>query len=160
MASWHSITKTVGRRRKGASPRCRQGGGVGVGAAEDVGVAEELPVAGASGQAWAGGRRRDRSAVHQRLTVGVDGRADGGAAAVDPDGGGELAGGDGVVVVAQELGRQAVGAGPTAVADRPLVQVLNAPTAPVARVTLAWRTTPSIWRGVAVVVRQGSRWAL
>ena len=74
-----------------------------------------------------GRRRRDRSAVDQRLAVGVDGRTHGGVAAVHPHRGGEGPGGHGVVVVAQELSRQAVGAGAAAIPDRPPVQGREGP---------------------------------
>ena len=124
------------------------GGWVEVAAAEDVGAAE----AGTSDRraVLVGCRRRDGSAGDQRLPVGVDCRTDGRVAAVHPDRGGVVASGYYIVVVAQELAGQAVGAGPAAVPDRPAM----------AKVTSAWRTTPSIRRSVAVVVRQGSRWAL
>jgi hypothetical protein len=55
------------------------GGGVGVGAADDVGVTEEAADIRAG---LVGCRRRDGSTVDRRLAVGVDGRADGGVAAV------------------------------------------------------------------------------
>jgi hypothetical protein len=72
-----------------------------------------------------------RAAVDQRLPIGVDGRA------VDPHRGRVLTGGHGIVVVAQEHEGQAVGARPAAITDRPRCRVVNAPTAPLARVTSA-----------------------
>ena len=55
---------------------------------------------------------------HEGLPVGVDRRAHGAVAHVIPYRGPVVAGGHGVVVVAEELGGQAVGAGRTAVTDR------------------------------------------
>ena len=115
------------------------------------------PAAGAVRQSWLGAGGGSERRPPATGGAGVDGRADGGVAAV-ADRGGELAGGDGVVVVTQELGCQVVGAGPTAVADRPPCRVLNAPTAPVARVTLAWRTTPrdlAGWRWWSARIQMG-----
>jgi len=69
------------------------------------------------GRWWRGG-----GTVDQGLPVGVDRGTDGCATAVDPDGNAEVAGGDAVVVVAEELQGQTVGAGPATVADGPSVQ--------------------------------------
>jgi hypothetical protein len=77
---------------------------------------------------WAvlvGRQRRDGAAVDQRLPVGIDGGADGRVAAVDPHRRTEVAGGDRVVVVAEELGSQAVGAGAVDLKVSELVDVLN-----------------------------------
>src|SRR5829696_3508354 len=73
------------------------GGGVGVGAAEDVGVAEEVAGRWRVRAVLVWRRRRDRAAVDQGLAVGVDGRTHGGVATVHPHRSGILPSGDGVV---------------------------------------------------------------
>src|ERR671910_1407108 len=59
-------------------------GGVGVGAAEDVGVAKEATGRRRVRAVLVGRRRRNRRPVDQRLAVGVDGRTHSRVAAVHP----------------------------------------------------------------------------
>ena len=99
--------------------RAGLGCGVQVGAAVDVVVAE-------LGRAVIQRRRRsDRDAVDRRLPIGIDGRADGRVAVIDPHRRAEVAGGDRVVVVAEELDGQAFGAGAVGLKVSELVEVRN-----------------------------------
>ena len=88
---------------------------------------------------------------HERLAVGVDGRAVGGVADVVPDRDAGVASRERVVVVTEELRRETVRAGAAGVAGCPTVQRGD---------HIGGRDVvddPSIGRGDAVVLCQGAR---